>query len=1506
MKNTSILLLALFALPAATFGAEPGATVVIRTRADLEGIATNRVGAYALGADIDLSGAPWKPLFREESAPFAGTLDGNGHAISNLTVDIGGSCAGLFGRVGPDATITNLTLANPNAKGYGSVGALAGEANGATIAGCFVVGGTVVAGTGGEAGLLVGSLRSSTLLRCSALGTVESRGYNVGGLVGHLAGTNASLSECFMCGAVSAPASTSVGGFAGSVEGDPAVSDCYALADVKGGGCVGGFAGQLNGSDASFVRCYAAGTTAGSSDVGGFVGRQYRGEPTFEDCFRLEDGLGDVGAESRGGIAALDEDGMRSTNQFAAFHAADRGWAQTDGLTQPYFEWGLVDGGMTLSGRTVGSGSGAIEGLGVYAPGTAVAIEAVPEDSAFLSWTGDAAYDDRASAATTVLLDNFRFVVAEFGTLITNRQELAAITNALAGSYALGADIDLSDEAWTPLGSSSKPFTGSLYAQGHVISGLLCDDPSGNYAGLFAAVRDATLDGIRLVGVSVSGRQYTGALAGDVQGATAIRTCSAEGVVSNGQGYAGLLVGRVGGSGAIFQGCAATGLVESSGGDVGGLVGGVYSATVAFLGCAGNVAVRGSSGDGKGGFIGSVQGASAAPTFSSCLVFGAVTAPDSAGVGGFIGSASKACAFSECVARGAVSGKTGVGGFVGSASGGGSSFDSCGAAGGVKATGSRAGGFVGQSTAAGIRYERSMAVGGVAATSSDAGGFAGYVSSSNDFLRCMAAGAATAAYDVGGFAGKLSGAGTTVAECFALGDATATRDGDALAGGFAGDVSSAAAFGDSYSLGVAKGRQIVGGFAGRNGDGATTLARCYAAGLVDCSGAYAGAFAGRLSGTPTFADCAALCDGIHAVGSSSAASSAENDDIAEYDAEGMKSAANFAAWLAIDDADGSVWNQADGVTQPYLAWSAANGLEVFASAGGSAPGRVEVEGAGQYDPGSTVTVGAESDEGFFVAWTGSTPYADPASATTTIVLDNHRVAAARFGRLIATADELDAVRDDLAGVYGLGADIDLAGVDWTPIGTSSAPFAGTLHGFGHSISNLVATNVPSAKGCGLFGWTGGATLDGIVLSGAVRGGGYYTGGLVGNAAGTRIADCVLDVDVSSSSQWTGGLVGLVGDGTVVEDCTVSGRVSGASDGTGGLAGGIEGASAEVRGCIAEADVAGTGAVGGFAGRIASGSLVEDCAFVGTVSGSATQLGGFAGYLFGTPSVVRCSAVGMARKTSGSGSGYVGGFVGQQAGGLVADSYAHVSVGAGGAGYAGGFVGGSAGSRIERAYCSGRVSSTASGYVGAFGGRLGANAVTNSYYDAGATAQLAQGQNNKAAVDCPGIDPVASEDMTSQGSFVAFDFAETWRIDDGTMPYLRQPYAFEIAGYATWLQFRAGLPEDTPPEAMVNGIPAVARYLFDIPPDSMTNEDGDPVLRIHIAADGSPWLSFPARKNPNEHRAEFYVESSPDVDDWTDGNVVVSDEIDLDTGVYVPGYDPVPEKMFFRYRIVIPD
>ncbi|MBQ6926160.1 MAG: hypothetical protein IJQ73_16110, partial [Kiritimatiellae bacterium] len=59
-------------------------------------------------------------------------------------------------------------------------------------------------------------------------------------------------------------------------------------------------------------------------------------------------------------------------------------------------------------------------------------------------------------------------------TLITTRAELAAIANNLDGSYALGEDIDLDGADWTPIGSSSTPFTGTLRGNNHAIRNLFC------------------------------------------------------------------------------------------------------------------------------------------------------------------------------------------------------------------------------------------------------------------------------------------------------------------------------------------------------------------------------------------------------------------------------------------------------------------------------------------------------------------------------------------------------------------------------------------------------------------------------------------------------------------------------------------------------------------------------------------------------------------------------------------------------------------------------------------------------------------------------------------------------------------------------------------------------------------------------------------------------------------------------------------------------------------------
>ena len=77
---------------------------------------------------------------------------------------------------------------------------------------------------------------------------------------------------------------------------------------------------------------------------------------------------------------------------------------------------------------------------------------------------------------------------AEGSIPISNREELAAIANNLSGKYHLTADIDLSDGAWTPIGSVYGEFTGVFDGQGFVIRNLTITSARAsaiNYLGLF-------------------------------------------------------------------------------------------------------------------------------------------------------------------------------------------------------------------------------------------------------------------------------------------------------------------------------------------------------------------------------------------------------------------------------------------------------------------------------------------------------------------------------------------------------------------------------------------------------------------------------------------------------------------------------------------------------------------------------------------------------------------------------------------------------------------------------------------------------------------------------------------------------------------------------------------------------------------------------------------------------------------------------------------------------------
>ena len=1315
----------------------------------------------------------------------------------------------LAGVITGDSVIENVRIDGCTIVGQNVVGALAGSLEGgASVRGCSSVGAKVSA-SGDTAGGLIGSVNGASVSRAYAVCDVEGQ-KQVGGFVGAITNSVVSecfsLGTAKGVQNNGSSADKYVGGFAGRIADNADVSDCYTLAETKGYQYVGGFAGEVAGTNTTLTRCYMAGTVTGvdtqnnriGKDVGGFVGLR-TGGPSFTNCVYCCDDLTSVTYQQASrtaipGIVQYAPEAMRTNANFAAYHAAAAGgpsfvsamdppaWAQIDGATHPYFTWCLEGGKLPLYGRTTGLGARTISCIGHYSPGTDAALEVSDgDDKIFLGWTGDAAYDDRGAYATTVLMDNVRVVNAAYGTAITNVAGLFAVTNAPDAAYGLAADIDLTAVDWTPLCTSANPFTGSFYGRGYTITGLNYESYFNNSAarprtdvGLFGCVKDATLDGIVLEDVAIGGYSYTGALAGEVQGTSTLRDCFASGTVVTTNTCAALLVGRiVSAHGTTFENCAAEGHVvkcSTYAQNTGGLIGAIDSSEVAVVDCTADVDIDARSQG--GGFIGKVTGTSGSVVFTRCVAEGDIAADStdiggfvgevtglmrcngctakgavvgsSSSVGGFVGNISKDnCVFTDCAAEGAVSGSgatggfvgytayaksnefyrctargsvTGVdsgniqyvGGFIGNSSGDFARFIECDAFGNVSG-GIDVGGFVGRSTSAGGRHEQCRAFGNVTASSTQIGGFVGEIGNSNVFSRCMAVGSVFGSYRVGGFAGISSANGKPlfISECFALGDVTATYEGTSgsmmspAAGGFVG-YAYISTISDSYCLGTVRAKRQVGGFAGYVSG--SSFVRCYTAGIVVSSGTYVGGFIGEknTSSALTFEDCALLYGGFHAIGSSTARVSSENEDISELDDAGFKQRANFASYLAT-----GVWLQQDGVTQPYLAWSSPDGkLSVFSVFGGSASGTVS--GAGEFAAGSTVAISATAgSEGFFASWAGSTSYADPKSSATTLALDNHRVAAANFGLYLHNADELQSLTNRLTGVFGLANDIDVSGRDWRPIGDGSRKFTGELYGFGHEVTGLVCTN-SNSEYRGLFGTANSAVLDGITVSGSVFGK-QYVGGLVGRAEnGTVIRDChaVVDVTASYSPSRAGGLVGACDNGEVevtILGCSVEGSVSGSTV-VGGLVGYVADVPFSCSNSTANCEITVGQYGGGFVGQsISAGTRYSQCRAFGRVMASSYYAGGFVGYVSGNHEFWRCMAAGAT-----AGNTYVGGFAGTFSSGTVGveeclaigDATAIVN----GDASVGGFVGNLQGTAsFVDSYCLGTVSGKQK--VGGFAGNL---------------------------------------------------------------------------------------------------------------------------------------------------------------------------------------------------------
>ncbi|HEU6135085.1 TPA: G5 domain-containing protein [Streptococcus pneumoniae] len=211
----------------------------------------NLAGTYHLAASLNANevelGTDDKSYIKGTfTGQLIGEKDGKHYAIYNLKKPLFESLRG--------ATIEKLSLKNVSISGKDDIGSLANEAkNGTTINEVHVDG-----LLGGERGIggLVAKVDQSSITESSFKGRIvntyeTTTSYNIGGLIGHLTGSKASLTKSKATVAISSNTNSSdqtIGGLAGLVDQDAHIQDSYAEGDinnVKHFGRVAGVAGYL-------------------------------------------------------------------------------------------------------------------------------------------------------------------------------------------------------------------------------------------------------------------------------------------------------------------------------------------------------------------------------------------------------------------------------------------------------------------------------------------------------------------------------------------------------------------------------------------------------------------------------------------------------------------------------------------------------------------------------------------------------------------------------------------------------------------------------------------------------------------------------------------------------------------------------------------------------------------------------------------------------------------------------------------------------------------------------------------------------------------------------------------------------------------------------------------------------------------------------------------------------------------------------------------------------------
>ena len=581
----------------------------------------------------------WTPIGTETN-PFTGKFDGCDFTIHGLYInDSTKNYVGLFGYVGENGTVKDVTLKDSYVSGNECVGGICGWNKGGTIQGCHNTG--TVSGAQSVGGVCGENRNSGIIQKCDNAGTVSGTGESIGGVCGvNAANLNSTptIQECYNTGKVSSTWFR-VGGVCGNNNGGT-VKKSYNTGTVSGEDTVGGVCGENNYSG-TVNGCYTTGAVTGATNFGGVCGYNQNSD-TMINCYYLAGTSANAVGRGNEGTNCVSKTELQFQNGDVAY-LLQKPLDDAATATAPAEQvWGQKLGTADADDHPVLSSDAQYK---VYPTATGSFCQGYSNTSGqtfdhhdFDNETGVCkrcgAWKPAEQETTT---DGYTYYK------ISNQGQLRWFANQVNNQNRpninahLMKDITMDGTEWTPIGTDTIAFTGTFDGQGYTISKLTCTDTNKDHVGLVGHAIDATIRNVTVQGTTLNGRDYIGSVCGYLTGGTITNCHAVETVIGN--KYCGGIVGYIMGNTNV-TGCTNSGTVSGYN-FLGGIVGQANRATVQR--CFNSGAVTGNSSP-IGGIVGFANNA----TVQDCGNNGTVTRADSSGDCGGIAGSTNTSSIQNC------------------------------------------------------------------------------------------------------------------------------------------------------------------------------------------------------------------------------------------------------------------------------------------------------------------------------------------------------------------------------------------------------------------------------------------------------------------------------------------------------------------------------------------------------------------------------------------------------------------------------------------------------------------------------------------------------------------------------------------------------------------------------------------------------------------------------------------------------------------------------------------